>query len=211
MVAKEVPNVERPSGTLNAHRSAHTAMAGTTKTTPRTPLITAVTTALLFVAGALASPAPVKEKVPPVSPDDVTLRLYQLLDSAYEGKLLDFYLIADTFKDPQSAGQEHQHILKVEYEKARGFGKLRIHVRMVDKLTPEQLKAYTTKQIFEFAEVDSEKFTKTDPGSFGRPGDVYFRAVTEGGPLASVPPTDDTRVAYERYLTECLLPALQKK
>jgi hypothetical protein len=186
-------------------------MVGTLKQRLRTPLISAVTTALLFVAGALGSPASDKPKIPPVSPDDLTLRLYQLLDSDYGGKLQDFCLIADTFKEPPDTGAEHQHVLEVQYDKARGFGKLRIHIRTVDKLTPEQLKFYTAKEIFDRAEVDTEKFTKTDPGSFGRPGDVYFRAVMEGGPLASVPPTDDTRATYERYLKDYVLPALQKK
>lgn len=152
-----------------------------------------------------------KEKVPPVSPDDPTLRLYQLLDSQYGGKLDDFCIIADIFKDPKNPEHEEQHILKVDYDKNRGFGKLNIYVRTVDKLTPAQLKTYTPKQSYDFAEIDSEKFTKTDPGSFGRSGDIYFRPASAGGPLAVAPVTDEIRSAYEHFVTDFILPALQKK
>ena len=165
----------------------------------------------VLALGNLAGRAGAKEKQPPVPPDDATLRLYQFLDSSSGGKLEDLYLIADTFKDPKAQDQERQHILKVEYDRTKAFGKLRIYVRIVDKLTPEQLKTYTTKQIFEFAETDSEKFTKTDPGSLGRPGDVYFLPASEGGPLATAPITDEARSTYDRYITDYILPALQKK
>jgi len=160
----------------------------------------------LWAVGGLA-----KEKVPVISPDDPTLRLYQLLDSQYAGKLEELCIIADAFKDPKNPDHELQHILKVEYDKNRAFGKLRIYVRNVDKLTPDQLKTYTPKQSFDFAEIDSEKFTKTDPGPFGRIGDVYFRPASESGPLATAPATDDTRSAYERYVNAFIIPALQKK
>jgi hypothetical protein len=174
----------------------------------RIPILALVT---LSLCGLGRGGAAAKEKVPPVSPDDPTLRLYQLLDTQYGGKLDDFCIIADVFKDPQKPEHEEQHVLKLDYEKDRAFGKLRIYVRTVDKLAPDQLKTYTPKQIYDYAEVDSEKFTKTDPGSFGRTGDVYFRPVSEGGPLASTPVTDEARSAYERYLTGFVLPALQKK
>ena len=151
-----------------------------------------------------------KEKNPPISPDDPTLRLYQLQDSSYGGKLTDLYILADIFKDAKKPEQENQHILRVEYDKNRLFGKLRITVRTVAKLTPEQLKIYDAKQAFEFADVDSEKFTKTDPGPLGRAGDVYSRA-EEDRPLVSAPITDEARTAYERFITEHILPALQKK
>jgi hypothetical protein len=160
--------------------------------------------------GDLAGCLYAKEKNPPISPDDPTLRLYQLLDSSYGGKLAELYIIADIFKDAKKPDQENQHLLRVEYDKNRLFGKLRITVRTVAKLTPEQLKTYDAKQAFDFAEVDSEKFTKTDPGPLGRTGDVYARA-EEGRPLASAPITDETRSAYERFITEHILPALQKK
>lgn len=151
-----------------------------------------------------------KEKLPPVGPDDSTLRLFQLLDTSYAGKLDDFCLIGDVFKDPKDPGAERQEILKAEYDKTRIFGKLRIYVRIVDKLTPAQLKTYTPKQIYDYGEVDSQKFTKTDPGSFGRTGDIFFRA-ENGGPLASAPVTEDVQKTYDRLVTQYLLPALQKK
>jgi hypothetical protein len=151
-----------------------------------------------------------KEKEVPVSPNDPTYRLYQLLDTSYGGKLDEFYVIADTFQDPKKPGQEDQHILKLEYDKAHAFGKLRIYVRTVAKLTPAQLKTYTPKQIFDFAEEDSQKFTKTDPGPLGKTGDLYF--VAKGNrPLASVPITDQARKEYDDFVTQYLLPALAKK
>jgi len=175
-------------------------------------LTTAVLVVLLAIGlfGHRVAHLNAKEKVPPVSPDDVTLRLYQLLDNSYGGKLADFCLIADVFKDPKAPDQERQHILRVDYDKARVFGKLQLHVRTVDKITAEQLKAYTPKQMYDYAEVDTEKFTKTEPGLFGRQGDVYLRA-TEGGPLATAPVTDETRTQYESFLAQYVLPALGKK
>ncbi len=151
-----------------------------------------------------------KERIPPISPDDPTVRLYQLLDTSYGGKLDEFFLIADTFKDAKKSDQLEQHILKLEYDKSRAFGKLRIYVRVVDKLTPDQEKTYTPKQVFDFAEADTEKFTKTDPGPFGKPGDLYFQA-TADRPLATAPVTDDTRKEYDDFITQYLLPALTKK
>ena len=151
-----------------------------------------------------------KERIPHVSPDDTTVRLYQLLDTSYGGKLDEFFIIADTFKDSKKSDQLEQHILKLEYDKSRAFGKLRIYVRVVDKLTPDQEKTYTPKQVFDFAEADAEKFTKTDPGPFGKPGDLYFQARADR-PLATVPVTDDTRKEYDDFITQYLLPALAKK
>jgi hypothetical protein len=84
-----------------------------------------------------------KEKTPTVSPDDLTLRLFQLLDTSYGGKLSEFYLIGDVYKDPKIPDKELQHILKAEYDKDRVFGRFRLYVRSVDKLTPGQLKDYT--------------------------------------------------------------------
>lgn len=83
-------------------------------------------------------------------------------------------------------------------------------MRSVDKLTAGQLKDYTPAQVYEFAELDLEKFTKTDPGPFGRTGDLYFQA-SENGPLATVPITDEARKEYEAYITQWIFPALQKK
>ena len=173
-----------------------------------------LTTGLALMALSLAGPwagAAAKEKAPAVSPDDPTLRLYQLLDAQYGGKLDDFCVLGDVFNDPKKPDHPEQHILRVEYDKNSVFGKLRIYVRIVDKLTPDQLKTYTPKQIYDFADTDSEKFTKTDPGSFGKSGDIYFLPSSEGGPLASTPVTDEARATYERYVTNFILPALQKK
>jgi hypothetical protein len=151
-----------------------------------------------------------KEKTPPVRPDDLTLRLYQLLDSSYGGKLSELYLIGDVYNDPKIPDKDLQHVFKAEYNKDSIFGKFRLYVRSLDKLTAGQLKDYTPKQIYEFGEQDVEKFSKTDPGPFGKAGDLYFHA-SEDGPLATVPITDEARKEYETYLTQWLLPALEKK
>jgi hypothetical protein len=171
----------------------------------------AIVLATLALSAFFTGRLPAKEKVSPISPDDPTYRLYQFLDSNNGGKLADLYLLADVFKDPKKPDQEDQHVLRVEYEKERAFGKLRIYVRTVDRPSPDQLKTYTPKQIYEFAEVDSEKFTKTDAGLFGKAGDIYFHPVSEGGPLATAPLTDEARTEYEHYITDYILPALQKK
>jgi len=151
-----------------------------------------------------------KEKNPAVSPDDLTLRLYQLLDTSYAGKLSEFYIIGDVYKDAKVPDKELQHVFKAEYDKDKGFGKFRLYVRSLDKLTPGQLKDYTPKQIYEFGELDVEKFSKTDPGPFGKTGDMYLLA-TPDGPLATAPITDEVRKEYETYIGQWLLPALAKK
>lgn len=150
-----------------------------------------------------------KEKIPAVSADDPTLRLYKLLDDSYAGKLDEFYVLADAFKDPKT-DQDFQHVLKVEYDKSHAFGKLRIYIRSVGQLTPGQLKTYDPKEIYGFGEVDSEKFTKTDPGSLGRPGDLYFQA-KDAAPLATVPIDDNARREYDNLLTQYVIPSLLKK
>ena len=142
--------------------------------------------ALLVFGGGNAGRLGAKEKTPPISPNDPTVRLYNLLDSKYNGKLDDFCVLADVVNDPKNPGQAQQHVLRIEYSKDRAFGKLNIHVRTVAQLTPEQLKTYTPKQIYDFAETDSAKFTKTDPGPFGKPGDVYFEPASDGGALGTV-------------------------
>jgi hypothetical protein len=151
-----------------------------------------------------------KEKTPAVSPDDLTLRLFQLLDTSYGGKLSDFYVIGDIYKDPKIPDKELQHVFKAEYEKDRTFGRFRLYVRSVDELTPGQLKEYTPKQIYEFGEAEVEKFTKTDPGPFGKTGDVFLLALPDGA-LATAPITDEVRKEYEAYIRQWLLPALQKR
>ena len=116
------------------------------------------------IGGGSAGRLGAKEKTSQVSPDDPTLRLYSLLDSKYNGKVDAFCVLADVVNDPKNPGQQQQHVLRIEYNKDHGFGKLNIHVRTVAQLTPEQLKTYTPQQIYDFAETDSAKFTKTDPG-----------------------------------------------
>ena len=177
------------------------------------PIITtgALLAILLLGGGAIARLGAKDKGLPTVAADDPTLRLFDLLNSKFNGKLDDFYLIADTFADPAKPEQSEQHIVRVEYDKARAFGKLRIYVRNVDQLTPEQLKTYSPKDIFGFAESDSEKFTKTDPGSFGRPGDIFFQPTSPGGPLGTSPITDEIQAKYARYVTQYIIPALEKK
>jgi hypothetical protein len=169
-------------------------------------MVVGVVLALLAV-GRLAA----KDKTPPVGPDDPTLRLYNLLDSKYNGKLEGFCVLADTFSDPKNPGQTQQHVLRVQYSKDRSFGKLLIYVRTVGQLSPEQLKSYNPAQIYDFGETDAAKFTKTDPGSFGRSGDVYFQPTSEGGPLATASVTPDVETQYEHFVTQYILPALEKK
>jgi hypothetical protein len=164
----------------------------------------------LMMTAALPTFCIAKEKPAVVSPDDVTLRLFQLLDSSYGGKLSDFYIVGDVYKDPKNPDKELQHVFKAEYDKARAFGRLRLYVRSVDKLTAGQLKDYTPQQVYEFADADLEKFTKTDPGPLGRTGDLYFQA-SENGPLATTPITDEARKEYETYIAQWLMPALEKK
>ena len=166
---------------------------------------------LLVLGGGNAGRLGAKDKTPPIGPNDPTFRLYNLLDSKYNGKLEDYCVLADVINDPKSPGQAQQRVLRVQYNKERAFGKLRIYVRTVAQLSPEQLKTYSPKQIYDFAETDSAKFTKTDPGPFGRPGDVYFEPSPDGGALATVTATPEVQAQYERFVTQYLLPALEKK
>jgi hypothetical protein len=145
-----------------------------------------------------------------VEQNGLSSRLFQFLDSSYGGKLEDFYLLADLYKDPNRPDQEFRHVLRVEYDKNRVFGKLKIYVRSVGKMTPEQLSTYTPKQIYDFGEVDLEKFVKTSLGPLGGSGDIYLRAGPDS-PLATVPITDDVRKEYEMFISDYILPALQKK
>ena len=169
--------------------------------------------AMLVVAGLSGNGAQAllaKEKVAPVDTNDPTYRLFQLLDTARSGKLTDFYLIADVYKDPASPNEELQHILRADYDKNRGFARLSLYVRGVGKIGPEQMRVYTPKEFYEFGLADQEKFMKTDPGPFGGPGDTYLHSDGER-PVASAPITDDVRRTYELFVTQHLLPALQKK
>jgi len=176
---------------------------------PSFSLIAAFCT-LLATVGLPALHLAKEKKTQAVSPDDLTLRLFQLLDNSYGGKLSEFYVVADIFKDPKNPDRELQQILKAEYDKGSAFMKFKLYVRSVDKLTPAQLKDYTPKQVYEFGDSDVEKFTKNDPGPFGRSGDLYFQASGDR-PLATVPVTDEARKEYETYVGQWLLPALEKK
>ena len=167
--------------------------------------------AFLVAGGGNAGRLGAKEKAQQIGPNDPTFRLYNVLDSKYNGKLDDIFLLSDLANDPKNPGQSQQHVLRLDYNKDRAFGKLNMHVRTVSQLTPEQLKAYSPKQIYDFAESDSAKFTKTDPGPFGRPGDVYFEPPADGGAMGTVPVTPEVQAQYERFVTQYLLPALEKK
>ena len=165
---------------------------------------------LAVASGAWTPSLRAKDKTSAVDPNDPTLRLFQLLDGTHGGKLVDFYLIADVYKNPDNADEELQHILRVEYDKDRVFGKLNIYVRSEGKIHPDQMRTYTPKEFYDFGLSDLEKFVKTEPGPLGKPGDMYLRA-GDDRPLATAPVTDEVRKAYEAYLTQQLIPALQKK
>jgi hypothetical protein len=173
--------------------------------------ICGTTLALVLLGGAFERGVRAKEKPPQLDANDPTLRLYNLLDSKYNGKLDDFCVLGDVFNDPKNPGQPQQHVFRIEYAKDRAFGKLRIYVRTIAQLSPEQLKTYTPKQVYEFAEADSAKFTKTDPGPFGKSGDVYFQPTSDGGPLGTAAVTPEIQAQYEHYVTQYILPALEKK
>ena len=97
--------------------------------------------ALLLLGGGPARRLDAKDKGTQVNPNDPTYRLYSLADAKFNGKLEDFCVLADLVNDPKNPGQHQQHVISLEYNKDRGFGKLSIHVRTVAELTPEQLKA----------------------------------------------------------------------
>ena len=151
-----------------------------------------------------------KDNTPVMLENDPTYRLFQLLDTTRGGKLADFYVIADLYKNPQNPQEEFQRVARVVYDKDHAFGKLTLHVRSVAKMDPAQMGTYSPKQIYEFAESDMEKYTKTDPGPFGGKGDLYFH-VTDIGALAMVPITEEVQRTYEMLLTQYILPALGKK
>lgn len=147
---------------------------------------------------------------PPVDPNDTTLRLFQAIDNTHGGKLTDFYVVADVYRDPQTPEEEYQHILKADYDKSRYFGKLQLLIRSVAKIHPDQMKTYTPKDFYEFGLTDLEKFMKSEPGTFGQPGDLYLKADAEH-PLTSTPVTDQVRKQYELLVSQHLIPAMQKK
>jgi hypothetical protein len=163
----------------------------------------------LLVTAGLAGPACLyaKNGTKAVDPNDVTLRLFHLLDDSYGGKC-DDYVLADLYTDAAS-GEEYRHILHIDYDKNRAFGRLNVYIRSVGKMTPEQLAVYTPKEIFDFAEIDLEKLIKTDPGPFGGPGDLYFHSVS-GGPLVQGAINADVEKRYADILTQYVIPALEK-
>lgn len=165
-------------------------------------------TAAILGVTILASTLYAKRK-PGSEVDAATSRLFQLFDSGYNGKLDDFYLLADLYTDPQSPGQQYRHVLRVNYDKDRVFGKLTLYVRSVGKLDPQQLQAYTVKQIYEFGETDAEKFIKTSDGDFGSPGDLYLKA-SDDGVLASAPINEDIRKEYDALISQYVMPAIEK-
>lgn len=148
-----------------------------------------------------------KEKAQRVDPNDPTLRLFDLLDNTRNGKLEDFFALADVYSEQ---GKDFQHVIRVDYDKNRAFGKLRIYLRSVAKMAPEQLQTYAPKQVYDFGETDLEKFVKTEPGEFGKQGDIYLRGDAEN-PLATTPITHEAHKSYDMLVTQYLLPALQKK
>lgn len=144
------------------------------------------------------------------NPNDPTTHLFQILDNSYGGKLNNFYVLADVYSDPSDAGKQYQRVLMVDYDKSRFFGRFRIYVRSVAKLTPTQLQSYTPKQIYDFGETDSAKFEKINPDPFGGSGDLYLQAAGNS-PLQTAPITDEVRQEYDTLLTKYILPAVGKK
>jgi hypothetical protein len=171
----------------------------------RVPAALGAIVMLAILAGGGARIGSAKDKA--ADPNDPTLRLYDLLNTTRDGKLVDFFVLADIYTEQ---GKEFQRVLRAEYDKSRAFGKLRIYVRSVAKMAPEQLQSYTAKQVYDFGETDLEKFVKTDPGEFGKQGDIYLRGDADS-PLATVPITDAARKSYETLVVQYLLPALEKK
>lgn len=177
----------------------------------RTGLLLAAIGALVLILPGLSSAPGVvlfaRKKKSVVPANDPTARLFNLLDKSHDGKLKDFYVLADVYQDPARPG-EWQHILLVNYDKSLYFGRLKIVVRSISKPTPAQLKTYTVKQMYDFGS-DSEEFEKIAAGPLGQTGDLFLRAKGDM-PLVSVPITADAQTAYEKYLTQYLIPALEK-
>ena len=165
---------------------------------------------MILIAVAVPSAWAKKKKSRSANPDDPTNKVYQILDDSYGGKLTDYYLLADLYTDPQNPSKQLQHVIRVDYNKDRFFGKFRIYVRSVGELTPAQLTTYNVKQIYDFGESDEAEFEKINPGPLGETGDLYLKA-TANGPLASAPVTDQASEEYDMLITKYILPALQKK
>lgn len=151
-----------------------------------------------------------RKKKQAINPDDPTYKLYQLLNTKYGGKLKDFYLLANIHPDSQNPKVDLQRVLRVDYNKDQYFGRFRIYVRSVEKLTPAQLKTYSVKQIYHFGQSDDAEFEKIDAGPLGGSGDMYLKASSTGS-LTPAPITDQVREEYELLVTKYILPALEKK
>ena len=163
--------------------------------------------AAFLVAAVLASPVLLSAGSRNRDENDVTGKLFQLLDTQHSGKLDDIYVLADIYTDP--SGDQYRHVLRVDYDKSRTFGRLAIYLRSVGKMTPEQLSAYTPEQIYGFGESDLAKFVKTDPGPFGQRGDLYLQS-SDDGPLHTTAVTDEARKSYDDFITQFVIPAVQK-
>ncbi len=163
--------------------------------------------ALCIVMGVgLAAPSLVRAREKN-EPDPATIQIFQLLNSSFGGKVEHFCLLADAYTD--ASGEQFRHVLRVDYDKNRAYGRLNIYVRSVGKMTPDQLATYTPQQIYDFGESDQAKFVKTDTLTFGAPGDLYLEA-QDDGPLHSAPINDQVRKQYSELLTQYVIPALQK-
>jgi hypothetical protein len=164
-------------------------------------------TLCLLLGIVLTAPGELFSSSKKVDENDATVRLFQLLDSAHSGKLDDIYVLADSYTD--TGGDQYRHVLRIDYDKNRAFGRLAIYVRSVGKMTPEQLAAYKPEQIYEFGESDQEKLVKTDPGPFGQRGDLYLKA-DDDSPLHTTVVTDQVRKSYDTFLTQYVIPAVEK-
>jgi len=175
--------------------------------TPRASSVVNLSVILLWTAcGAQLALAHAKQKETLVNSDNPSARLFQLLNDSRGGKLTDFCVIANTYANPTQPGQMLQHVLQVNYDKGRFYGRLTISVRGVSLLTPGQLTEYKPEQIYDFGS-DVARFEKINAGPFGETGDLYFRPTAQGA-LAPAPLTDDARRQYDLYLTQYILPAL---
>lgn len=162
----------------------------------------------LLVCTAGAVPAYAKGRVNLATSEGPTARLFQMLDNSYGGKVTDFCVIAGAYANPSQPGQTLQYVLQVNYDKTRFYGRFSISVRGVSQLTPGQLAEYTPEQIYSFGS-DVAKFEKINAGPFGEEGDLYFQANANGA-LAPAPVTDDARRQYDLFLTQYVVPGLEK-
>lgn len=165
--------------------------------------------AVLIACNASPGSTSARGKGVSVNPNDPTYQLFRLLDDSYGSRLTGLCVIADTYPDSAHPGQMLQHVLWVDYDKDRFFGRFWIYVRGVSQLTPGQQREYTPGEIYGFGS-DLARFEKIKPGPLGRAGDLYFHATSDGA-LAPAPITEDVTREYELFLTQYVLPALAKR